>query len=55
MTEAAKEARRLYYRSYYQKNRERIQENKAAYWERVAKNGKEAKREPDEQSDKKGT
>lgn len=34
MTEAAKEAKRIYYRAYYQKNRERILQQKKAYWER---------------------
>ena len=34
MTEAAKEAKRIYYRAYYQKNRERILQQKEAYWER---------------------
>ena len=34
MTEAAKEAKRIYYRAYYQKNRERILQHNKAYWER---------------------
>lgn len=32
----AKEARRLYDRMYYAKNRERIREQKRQYWERIA-------------------
>lgn len=36
MTEAAKEARRAYYRDYYQRTKERQKQKKAAYWERKA-------------------
>lgn len=36
MSEAAKEARRVYERAYYAKNRERILQQRAKHWERVA-------------------
>lgn len=36
MSEAAKEARRAYDRAYYAKHRERILQQRAERWERVA-------------------
>lgn len=36
MTEAAKEARRAYYRQWRKKNPEKEREAKARYWQRVA-------------------
>lgn len=30
------QAKRMYYRDYYQKNRERIKENQRRYWQRKA-------------------
>lgn len=36
MTEAAKEARRAYYREYYRKNRERMKTTAERYWARKA-------------------
>lgn len=36
MSEAAKEAQRQYYREYRAKNKEKIKQNKASYWERKA-------------------
>ena len=36
MSEAAKAARSAYYRDYYAKNRDRIQQKRAERWERKA-------------------
>ena len=37
MSEEAKQARRIYSRAYYAKNREKMQEKQRLYWERKAK------------------
>lgn len=36
MTEAAKQAKRAYYRQYYQKNKAMYKRSNDAYWERKA-------------------
>lgn len=36
LSPAAQEARKAYYREYYAKNRDRIQQKRAARWERKA-------------------
>ena len=42
-SEAAKEMRRKYYRDYYAKNREKINERKRKYWEKKAKEAQNGK------------
>ena len=37
MSEEAKQARRLYSRAYYAKNREKMQQKQRDYWERKAR------------------
>lgn len=41
MTEEARKIRNKYRREYYQKNREKIRAQQAAYWERRAKRERE--------------
>lgn len=45
MTEQAKEARRAYGRAWYAKNREKVKERAARYWERKAREREEREKE----------
>ncbi len=45
MTEQAKEARRAYARAWYAKNREKVKERAARYWERKAIEREEREKE----------
>jgi hypothetical protein len=41
MSEAAREARRAYYREWNKNNKEKVQEHQRRYWERKAAKAKE--------------
>lgn len=41
MTEAAKEARRIYKREWARRNRDKVREHQARYWERKAQAAQE--------------
>ena len=43
LSEAAKEARRAYYREYYHKHKEADKAKQARFWEKMAKKAQEEK------------
>ena len=51
MTEAAKEARRAYKRQWNARNRDKVKEAQARYWERKAAKAAQDQQQEDEQQE----